>query len=272
MSARVPSELMEFRLLGGLAVVDGERVLDLSTPKQRAVLAVLLLERDRVVSVDRLIDLLWAEESDKTISSLQAYVSRLRSALEPTRRPRDPATILLSQPPGYRLAVAREVVDLYRFEDAVEAGLEQLREQHWERALSTLIGALKMWSGPVLPELADESFVIAAAARANSVRLSAVEAIAHARLEMGDHGGAAALLEHEAAGHPTRERLHGLHALALYRCGRQADALSVVDRCRRALRDSAGLDPGPDLRLLESDLLAQSPSLEWHPPSGLSLN
>jgi DNA-binding SARP family transcriptional activator/tetratricopeptide (TPR) repeat protein len=257
---------MEFRLLGGLAVVDGERVLDLSTPKQRAVLAVLLLERDHVVSVDRLIDLLWGEESDKALSSLQAYVSRLRSALEPARRPRDPASVLLSQPPGYRLAVTRDVVDLYRFEDAVQVGLEQLREQRPERALSTLLGALNMWTGPVLPELADEPFVIATAERAIGVRLSAVEAIGQARLAVGDHGGAATLLEQEASNHQTRELLQGLLALALYRGGRQTDALSIVDRCRRALRDSAGLDPGPDLRKLESDLLAQSPSLDWHPP------
>jgi DNA-binding SARP family transcriptional activator len=257
---------LEFRLLGGLSVSRGGEEVDLSTPKQRAVLAVLLLERDRVVSADRMIELLWGGESDKALASLQAYVSRLRTALEPDRKPRDPAAVLLSRAPGYRLAVAREAVDLYRFEDDVAAGLEHLRRGEPEQAASVLAGALRGWSGPLLPELAAEPFVFAAAQRAAAAQLAAVEALGEARLELGDHAGAIALLEPEADRHPQRERLHELLALALYRGARQSDALRVVARCRRELAEQAGLDPGPNLRRLEADLLAQSPALDWRPP------
>jgi DNA-binding SARP family transcriptional activator len=257
-----PSPL-QYRLLGGLAVTSGGRELDLATPKQRAVLAVLLLERDRVVSVDRLIELLWGESADKPLSSLQAYVSRLRSLLEPDRRPRDPATVLISQSPGYRLAAPRGDVDLYRFEDTVAAGLEQLRGGNHAAAAATLDAGLRLWTGALLPEFGGEPFVIAAAERAEGVRLAALEAAAEARLMLGDHPAAVVLLDHEAADHPGRERLQELLALALYRSGRQADALRVVDRCRRALAASSGLDPGPDLRRLETEMLAQSPALDW---------
>jgi DNA-binding SARP family transcriptional activator/tetratricopeptide (TPR) repeat protein len=254
---------MRYHVLGGLAVTNGDRALDLSTPKQRAVLAVLLLERDRVVSVDRLIDLLWGDEADKALSSLQAYVSRLRATLEPERKPRDPAAVLLSQPPGYRLAVDRSQIDMCEFEDAVVVGLDVLRTGVHADAVAALDAALKLWTGPLLPEFAHEPFVLAAADRVEGIRVSAVEALAEARLELGDHHGVIGLLEPEVSTHPTLERLHGLLALALYRGGRQADALRVVDRCRRALVDSAGLDLGPDLRRLETELLAQAPSLDF---------
>ena len=257
---------MRFQILGGLSVVAGERTVDLGTPKQRAVLAVLLLERDRVVSVDRLLELLWGESSDKAQSSLQVYVSRLRTALEPGRRPRDPATVLVSQSPGYRIAVARGDVDLYRFEDTVAHGLDLLRRGDHAEASATLTRVLADWSGALLPEFGDEPFVIAAAGRAEGVRLAAVEGAAEARLASGDHLGAVALLEPDVTAHPTRERLNELLALALYRSARQSDALRVVDTCRRALAETTGLDPGPALRRLEADLLAQAPSLDWAPP------
>ena len=195
---------MRFQILGGLSVVAGERTVDLGTPKQRAVLAVLLLERDRVVSVDRLLELLWGESSDKAQSSLQVYVSRLRTALEPGRRPRDPATVLVSQSPGYRIAVARGDVDLYRFEDTVAHGLDLLRRGDHAEASATLTRVLADWSGALLPEFGDEPFVIAAAGRVEGVRLAAVEGAAEARLASGDHSGAVALLEPDVTAHPTR--------------------------------------------------------------------
>jgi DNA-binding SARP family transcriptional activator/tetratricopeptide (TPR) repeat protein len=260
------ADRLRFQILGGLSVVAGERTVELGTPKQRAVLAVLLLERDRVVSVDRLLELLWNSSSDKALSSLQVYVSRLRTALEPGRRPRDPATVLVSQPPGYRLAVARADVDLYRFEDSVALGLDLLRRGDHVSAGEILSSVLADWSGGLLPEFGDEPFVIAAAGRAEGVRLSAVEGAAEARLASGDHLGAVALLEPAVEANPARERLNEMLALALYRGARQSDALRVVDACRRVLAETTGLDPGPSLRRLESDLLAQSPALDWTPP------
>lgn len=256
---------MRFHVLGGLVVSDAGGPLDLGTPKQRAVIAVLLLERDQVVAADRLVELLWGDEADKALVSLRAYVSRLRTILEPERRPRDPATILVSQAPGYRLAVPRADVDLYRFEDEVAAGRILLRQGDHAAAVAALDAALGLWTGPLLPELVDEPFVITAAGRADDVRLSAVEAVAEAWLELGDPHEAIVRLEREAVAHPTRERLHSLLALALYRSERQADALRVVDRCRRALVEEHGLEPGTELRRLEADLLAQSPDLDLAP-------
>ena len=256
---------MRFDVLGGLAVTDAGEVLDLGTPKQRAVVAVLLLERDQVVSSDRLIDLLWGDDADKALVSLRAYISRLRTILEPGRRPRDPAAVLVSQAPGYRLIVPRADVDLYRFEDEVAIGRRLLREGDRAGAAAVLDAALALWGGPLLPELADEPFVVVAATRAQEVRLSAVESAAEAWLDLGDPHEAVVRLEREADAHPTRERLQGLLALALYRSERQADALRVVDRCRRALVEDHGLDVGADLRRLEADLLAQSPDLDLAP-------
>ncbi len=256
---------MQYHLLGGLAVTHEGTTLDLSTPKQRAVLAVLLLERDRVVSVDRLIELLWGDEADKALSSLQAYISRLRSTLEPHRRPRDPARVLVSQPPGYRLIVDRSQVDLYQFEDETATGLEWLRDGRPGDARTIFDSALARWTGPVLPELSFEPFVISTASRVNGVRVSALEGAAEARLALGEHHAVVTLLEAEADRHPTSERMHGLLALALYRAGRQVDALRVVDRCRKSLIDTSGLDLGSALRQLETDLLAQSATLDWRP-------
>ncbi len=256
---------MRFHVLGGLAVTDEDQPLDLGTPKQRAIVAVLLLERDQVVSADRLIELLWDDDADKAIVSLRTYVSRLRTILEPGRRPRDPARVLVSQAPGYRLVVSREDVDLHRFEDAVAAGRRRLREGDRPGAVEALEGALEIWTGPVLPELAREPFVMAAAAHAAEVRLGAVEALGEAWLDLGDPHEAVGRLEPVASANPTRERLQGLLALALYRCERQADALRVVARCRQALLEDHGLDMGSDLKRLEADLLAQSPALDLAP-------
>jgi DNA-binding SARP family transcriptional activator len=254
---------MEYRIFGGLEVRRGDAAVDLGPPKQRTVLAVLLLESGRVVSSERLVELLWGEDAPKASASLQAYVSNLRRALEPDRRPRDPAQVLLTQAPGYRLAVARSEVDALRFEDLVSQGRAELAAGDEVGALITLEAALALWAGPPLPELAGEPFAIEAAERLGNLRGSAIEALGEARLALGDAAGAVSALEPAVAEHPLREHLHGLLALALYRCGRQADALRAVDAVRRNLAESAGLDPGPQLRQLEADLFAQSPTLDW---------
>ncbi len=260
---------VRYGLLGGLEVRDGERVLDLGTPKQRAVLAILLTEAGRVVSASRLTELLWGEDTPKAASGLQVYISHLRRVLEPDRAAREPARVLVTQPPGYRLVVERRDVDVFEFEDLVAAGREQAQARQVGAARSTFDSALALWRGPLLPELASEPFVIRESGRLEAVRLTAIEGAAEAALELGDHAGAAALLDSAADDHPLGEHLHALLALALYRGGRQADALRVVDRCRRALAEVSGLDPGPELRTLERQLLDQAPELDWQgPPAG----
>ena len=261
-----------FCMLGGLVVREGESAIDLGARKQQLVLAVLLLERDRTVSVDRLVDILWPDGGDKVTASLHAYVSRLRSTLEPQRRPREAATVLVSRAPGYRLVVPRTAVDLCTFEDHVAAGLSALRSGDRAAAVGALESALRCWTGPLLPEFADQPIIVAAARRATELRLDAVEGLAECRLTFANPLGARALLEFEAAENPTRERLQGLLALSLYRLGRQADALRVVERCRRSLAETAGLELSPELRSLERELLDQAPSLDLRPAAPIGAN
>ena len=242
---RGPTQL-RFDLFGGLRVRRDEEIVDLGPPKQRTVLALLLLDLDRVVSVDRLVELMWDDDRDGAIASLQAYVSRLRRSLEPDRLPRNPATILLTQPPGYRVSVEPKQVDLHRFEAAVRGGLASVGQGDLADAKSTLDEALAIWSGPLLPELGDLPVVVDAARRADGLRLSAIEAAGQVRLDLGDHTAAATLLESEAITHPGRERLAAILALAQYRGQRQADALATIRRCRRELRESSGLAVGAE--------------------------
>ena len=264
---RGPTQL-RFDLFGGLRVRRDEEIVDLGPPKQRTVLALLLLDLDRVVSVDRLVELMWDDDRDGAIASLQAYVSRLRRSLEPDRLPRNPATILLTQPPGYRVSVEPKQVDLHRFEAAVRAGLASVGQGDLADAKSTLDEALAIWSGPLLPELGDLPVVVDAARRADGLRLSAIEAAGQVRLDLGDHTDAATLLEPEAITHPGRERLAAILALAQYRGQRQADALATIRRCRRDLRESSGLAVGAELERLEADILDQAVRLDRpSPPS-----
>lgn len=255
------SRRVEVSLLGRFEVRLAGAPIDLGTPKQRAVLAVLALEANRVVPSDRLIQLLWAD-APKALGALQSYVSNLRRALEPDRRPRDPARVLVTEAPGYRLAIDRELVDTLRFEELVRRGRVALGAGDAAEAVSILDAALAAWGGPPLPELRDEPFVVDVAGRLDGQRVIALGLAAQARLELGDHLGAVGLLDGPIADYPLDERLHGLLALALYRGGRQADALRVIDRVRRALADTAGLDPGHELRTLEADLLRQAPHLD----------
>lgn len=255
---------MRIRLLGGLAVHDEEGPLDLGPPRQRAVLALLALEAGALVPAERIIDLLWGEDAPKARSSLHAYISHLRRILDPSRT-RGTDGVLVTQSPGYRLNVERADVDLFAFEDAVASARSRFAAGDLPAAEAGFAAALAAWTGPLLPELADQPFVVDAAARATRTRLIAVEGLAEARLGVGDAAGALAVVEPELAAEPLREHLHGLAALAMYRTGRQADALRVVDACRRALADVAGLEPGPELRRLEADLLAQAPTLDWRP-------
>jgi DNA-binding SARP family transcriptional activator/tetratricopeptide (TPR) repeat protein len=253
---------LEVGVLGGLVVRRDGAPVDLGPPKQRAVLAVLALEADRVVSDERLVELLWGEDHPKA-SSLRPYVSNLRRVLEPDRRPRDLARILVTQEPGYRLAVDPLVVDAHRFSALAVEARQALMGDDPGAALEKADAALALWSGPLLPELAGELWVLDAATRLEDVRATTLEVVADARLRLGDHAGAVDAVEAVVAAHPLRERAASLLALGLYRAGRQADALRTVADARAALAEVAGLDPGPELRALEADLLAQDPGLDW---------
>jgi DNA-binding SARP family transcriptional activator len=262
-----PRHRLALTVLGPLNATAGGDRLDLGSPKQRAVLAVLALEVDRVVSTDRLIELLWGEDAPRAGATLQTYVSNLRRILEPDRKPRDPATVLVTEPPGYRLALGPDQVDAHRLVGLVGAARRHQQAGDRSAALTQLEEALGLWTGSVLPELGDEPFVVEAASRLQRVHLAGVTLAAEIRLATGDHPGALASLESAMSENPLDEHVHALAALAHYRAGRQAEALRTVDRVRRTLADEAGLDLGPELQALEADLLGHAPSLDWAPPT-----
>ena len=241
---------MEFRLLGPLEVRDDRGVvIPLPRRQQRALLAALLVRPGAVVSIDRLVDQLWGERPPPSaVGSLQNTVSRLRRVLG--------ADVLRTRPPGYVVDVPADAVDAARFERLLTeaASLEATARAE------TLREALALWRGPALADLADEPWARAEADRLDELRLTAVEERIEAELELGRHAVLVAQLEALAAEHPLRERLRRQLALALYRSGRQADALAACRSASAAL-DELGLEPSPELRELERDILRQSPHL-----------
>ena len=240
---------MEFALLGPLEVRADGRPLSLGPPKQRALLVLLLLNANRVVSRGRLIDALWGESPPETASkALQVYVSRLRKVL--------PAGVLLTKSPGYLLAVDPDALDLLRFERLVKAA----REAAPADAASQLREALGLWRGSPLAEFG-EPFARIESGRLDDLRLTALEQRIQADLALGRHAELVGELEALAEEHPERERLRGLLMLALYRSGRQAEALETYQHARHAL-DELGLEPGTALKQLERQILAQDSTLE----------
>jgi DNA-binding SARP family transcriptional activator/tetratricopeptide (TPR) repeat protein len=252
---------MDFRVLGPLQVVDGDRSVPLGGPRQRGVLALLLLEPNRVVSMDRLIDRLWGDHPPaRATGTVQAYVSNLRRALEPGRRAGEPARVLVHRPPGYVLQVAPDDVDWLRFRRLVERARAVHATDDPEAADALLTEARALWRGPPLADVAEVAEP--ERVRLDELRLDAIEDHAEVRLALGRHAEVVADLEAAAAEHPLRERLRGMQMRALYRGGRQADALAVFDEVRRRLADELGTDPGADLRHLHEQLLRQDPGLD----------
>jgi len=259
--------MVQFRLLGPLEAQDGERGVELGRPKQRVLLAVLLVHANHVVSVDRLVEELWGEEPPpQAAASLQTYVSNLRRALEPGRPARAPSRVLVSQPPGYRLVVGAGDLDAARFAALAEEGHQFLQAHRPAAAARVLREGLALWRGPALAEVADEGFAQAERNRLEELRVAALEDRLAADLDLGGHAAAVAELEELAGRYRFRERLHGLLMLALYRSGRQAEALQAFAAARRALAEELGIDPGRWLRELETGILRQDSGLDWTPP------
>lgn len=254
---------MDYRILGPLQVFDGDRPVPLSGPKQRALLAMLLVDANRVVSTDRLIEGLWSGDPPETAATaLQVYVSRLRTTLEPERAPGDSGRIILTKAPGYVIQTEAGELDLQRFEDRVGSAEEARRAGDLEQAATLLREALDLWNGPPLADVAYEDFAQPEVARLDELRLVAIEDRLDLELALGRHAHAVGEIEALVADHPLRERLRGLLVLALYRSGRQAEALAAFQDAKRALVDELGIEPSPALARLERSILTQDPALD----------
>ena len=251
---------MDFRILGALeARANGSR-LPLGGPKQRALLAMLLLEANEVVSRDRLIDGLWGESPPPTAShTLDSYVSRLRKTLA------DDGARLITRPPGYLLRTGPGELDLDRFERLAADGARALDAGEHELAARKLREAESLWRGRPLADVEYEPFAQAHVQRLEELALEATEQRVDAELTLGHCNGLIAELEALVARHPLRERLRGQLMLALYRAGRQADALAAFRDGRVLLREELGLEPSPHLQELELAMLKQDPALEVLP-------
>ncbi|MBE1562716.1 BTAD domain-containing putative transcriptional regulator [Nonomuraea africana] len=260
--------MVAFRVLGPVEAYesDSDDELDLGGLRQRAVLARLLVARGQVVPVDSLLYDLWEDDAAKGAQSgLQVYISRLRRVLEPGRPRGGPNRLLVTVASGYALRVAPEQVDALRFEQLVRAAGEHLESDDPQSARARLAKALGLWRGTPYSDFADQPWAEAEVNRLTELRLVARERYADTGLLLGMHAETVPDLEALTAEHPLREEGWRLLALGLYRCGRQGDALAALRRARGILSDELGIDPGPALRKLESDILAQSSELDLAP-------
>jgi DNA-binding SARP family transcriptional activator len=255
---------MEFRVLGPLeAIGDDSRPVRLGGQRERALLALLLTRPNQVISVDALIDGVWGGAPPRSAEkTLQSYVVRLRRTLEPTRPRGAPGEVLVTREPGYLLQVAPQALDATRFEQLVSEGRGRLAAGDSQAGATMLRQALALWRGPAFQEFEPTGFARAEAERLAELRLGAIEDRVHAELAGGRDRELVPELEGLVDEQPLRERLWAALLLALYRAGRQADALRAYQRARTMLVEELGIEPGAELRRLQAAILAQDPALD----------
>ena len=262
-----PAPEIEFRVLGPFEVLAGGVSLPLGSPKQRALLAALVISANRVMSVDRLMEELWGDEAPaRAMASLQAYVSRLRRLLQPAGGKRNRSDVLATQAPGYVLRVAPESIDAVRFEIEVGRGIRVLGAGDAAAAVDVFESALARWRGAPYGDFSFEEFAQGEITRLSELRLAAVEGRLAALVATGQPAAAIAEAEAVLRDHPLREGVWASLMTALYRAGRQGDALRAYQRARRVIGEELGLEPGPALRELEARILHQAPGLESDRP------
>ena len=234
--------------------MEGQDV-DLGPPRRRALLALLLTEPGRVVPVERIVELLWGgEPPEQAIATVHSYVSNLRRALEPARPPRHAADTIITRPPGYIVAVPPGELDARVFEE-LAAAARALAESDPERAAAGFEQALALWRGPAYEEFSDELFPLAEVRRLDDLRLTCSRTGSTSSSPSAATSASLRSSNGRCEAHPLRERCCGQLLLALYRSGRQADALRAYEDGRRRLVDELGLEPGHDLRRLEQAIL-----------------
>jgi DNA-binding SARP family transcriptional activator/tetratricopeptide (TPR) repeat protein len=248
---------LEFRILGPLELLVNGVATDISAPRQRTLLAVLILEANHVVSVSRLIDALWEGEPPETArSQVQICISSLRTLLGSAHT----GDIVVTQAPGYQLQVDPEAIDAVRFERLVATGRLAAAEARLDDAVRDLRAALGLWRGPAAS--LERHVVQAAATRLNEERIAVAEQCLGLELQLGRHTEVIGELTVLIAEHPLREKLRAHHMLGLYRAGRQAEALDAFRHARHDLVDQLGIEPGEDLRQLEHAILKNDPGLD----------
>ena len=259
---------MRFGVLGPLEVEADNGPVALGGPKERLLLALLLTRPNQVVSVDALVRGLWGEQPPSTAAkTLQSHVKRLRRVLEPGRARGAAGQVLITRPPGYLLRVEPGTLDATRFEELTAKAGRALADDGARAAGSMLREALGLWRGQAFEEFADSDVAAAEADRLGELRLGAVEDRLEADLRLGRHRELVAELEGLVREQPLRERLWAQLMLALYRSGRQADALLAYQRARSVLVEELGIDPGAELRRLHAAILAQDPGLDLPAPA-----
>jgi predicted ATPase/DNA-binding SARP family transcriptional activator len=252
-------EGFQFRLLGPFELVAGGEVIEIGSPKQRLLLAMLVLRANRAVSVDELTEALWDGQPPASVTStLPSLVSRLRAVLATV----DDGVVLRAADAGYVIELNPRQVDAYRFEELAAAGHRSLDCNDPGSAIASFSAALALWRGVGLAGLEDRCFARAEATRLQEARLRVVERLADAELAAGRPAEALDRLEHHLSMHPLREKAWACRMLALYRLDRQAEALSAYQEIRRLLVSELGVEPGPALRRLEARILRQSPELD----------
>lgn len=252
--------MLDFRILGPLEVTSGSDAIHLGGAKQRSVLALLLLRANEVVSTELLIDELWGNTPpDDAAMALQAHVSRLRKALP------EGSSLVVTQAPGYLLRVEPRQLDLERFREGVREGRAALESDVPADAAARLRAALDLWRGRPLADLEGESFAHEATLRLEDEWLDALGARVDADLGLGRHAELVPELRALVRANPLREGFREQLMLALYRSGRQAEALEAYTDTRRQLNDELGLEPGPGLQRLQQRILVQDPALDFRP-------
>ena len=260
-----PAQALSFGLLGPVVVWRNGRDVDVGSPQQRALLALLLLHRNEVVSLDRMVDALWPRRAPRNaLQVVRTYISRLRACIEPHREPDARPRVLVTRHQGYELVIAADQADADRLQSLLTAARGRLEGSEPYQAELLLREALGLFRGTPLSELPDDPFAGYERDRIEELRLVAEEDLAEARLATGRERELVAELKAAVAREPLRERRWGELMVALYRSGRQAEALEAYREARRLLDERLGLDPGRDLRALERMILLQDESLD-HP-------
>ena len=250
--------MVYFRILGSMEAGTAAAVAALGPPKQRALLAILLIHLGEIIPIDRLIDLLWGDHPPRTAEhSVQIYISELRKALEPFGGD----SLIVTRQPGYQLQAAPGSVDAHEFEQLVREGTARIAAGDRVAGVAALRSALGLWRGPALSDFAYEEFAQAYIRRLNDLHLDVIEDLAAAELDAGQTNDILPLLEAAIQEDPLRERSRELLMLALYRVGRHAEALRTFQRLRELLAEELGLDPSPPLQRLQERILLHDPTL-----------